>query len=136
MPIQDFAFWLGKFVLEVRKQNGREYPPKTLYSLVCCFKRHFEVNGVHDANPLNPGSTVFGNFMSTLYAEMKCLHATGLGVTTKQAEPIQPDEEAILWFKGLFGTHNAKALTNMVYFYNCKIFELWSYDEHRNLLHK
>ena len=22
MPIQDLAFWLGKFVLEVRKQNG------------------------------------------------------------------------------------------------------------------
>ena len=99
MPIQNFAFWLGKFVLEVRKQSRWEYPPKMLYSFVCCFKQHFEVAGVHDVNPLNPGSTVFGNFRSTLDAEMKRLHATGLGVTTKQTEPIQPDKEAILWFK-------------------------------------
>ena len=64
------------------------------------------------------------------------MHATGLRVTTKQAEPIQPDEEAILWFKGLFGTHKAKALTNTVYFYNRNFSGLQSYDEHRNLLHK
>ena len=37
MSVEDFAYWLGKFVLEVRKQDGSEYPPKTLYGLVCCF---------------------------------------------------------------------------------------------------
>ena len=30
MPVPDFAYWLGKFVLEIRKQTGTEYPPKTL----------------------------------------------------------------------------------------------------------
>ncbi len=64
---------------------------------------------------------------------MKRLHATGLGVATKQAEPISPDEEAILWANGLFGTYNAKVFTNTVYFYNCKIFSLRSFDEHRKL---
>ena len=42
MPVNDFAYWLGKFILEVRKRDGHEYPPKSLYALVCCFKRHFE----------------------------------------------------------------------------------------------
>ena len=36
----DLAYWLGKFVLEVRKKDGSEYPPKSLYALICCFKRH------------------------------------------------------------------------------------------------
>ena len=53
MPIEDLAYWLGKFVLEVPKQNGKEYPLKMLYCLICCFKRYFEQNGVHDVNPLD-----------------------------------------------------------------------------------
>ena len=134
MPVKDFAYWLGKFILEIRKRDGHEYPPKSLYALVCCFKRHFELSGVHDINPLSPGNAVFGDFRITLDAEMKRLHASGLGVRTKQAEPILPDEEAILWAKGLFGTHNAQVITNTVYFYNCKVFGLRSIDEHRNLL--
>ena len=133
MPIEDLAYWLGKFVLEVRKQNGREYPPKTLYGLICCFKRYFEQNGVHDVNPLDRGDARFGNFRTTLDAEMQRLYGIGVGVTTNQAEPISPDEEAILWAKGLLGTHNAKVLTNTVYFYNCKIFALRSYNEHHDL---
>ncbi len=58
---------------------------------------------------------------------MKRLHGTGLGVSKKQAEPISPDEEAILWAKGLFGTHNAQVHTNTLCI--CKVF----YNEHRNL---
>ncbi len=47
MPAEDLAYWLGKFVLEVRKKNGDYYPPKTIYALVCCFKRFYEQNGIH-----------------------------------------------------------------------------------------
>ena len=50
----DLAYWMAKFVLEVRKQNGSEYPPKTLYAVVCCFKRYYEQNGIHYINPLCP----------------------------------------------------------------------------------
>ena len=86
-----------------------------------------------DVNPLDRGDARFGNFRTTLDAEMQQLYGKGVGVTTNQAEPISPDEEAILWAKGLLGTHNAKVLTNTVYFYNCKIFALRSYDEHHDL---
>ncbi len=39
---ENLAYWMGKFVLEVRKKDGTEYPPKSLYALVCCFKRYLE----------------------------------------------------------------------------------------------
>ena len=71
IPPADLAYWMGKFVLEVRKKNGGEYPPKTLYALVCCFNRYYEQNGVHDVNPLSPSDARFGNFRVTLDAEMK-----------------------------------------------------------------
>ena len=133
MAPNDLAYWMGKFILEVRKKDGEEYPPKSLYALICCFKRFFEQNGVHDINPLCVANAVFGNFRATLDAEMKRFHGAGLGTTTKQAQPIPPDEEALLWSCGMFGTHNAKAILNAVYFYNCKVFGLRSYDEHCNL---
>ena len=97
------------------------------------FKGFFEENGVHNVNSLNVGNSRFGNFRATLDAEMKCLHGKGLGTNSKQAEPITADEESLLWTSGQLGTHSAKALLNTVYFYNCKVFGLRSYDEHRDL---
>ena len=47
----NLAYWMGKFVLEVRKKDGSEYPPKSLYALICCFKCLFEQNGAHNVNP-------------------------------------------------------------------------------------
>ena len=129
----DLAYWLGKFVLEVRKKDGSEYPPKSLYALVCCFKRFYEVNGIHGVNPLNIGDATFGNFRASLDAEMKRLHGEGFGTRSKQAEPTTPDEECLLWTSGQLGTHSATALLNTVYYYNCKVFGLRGYDEHRNL---
>ena len=69
----------------------------------------------------------------TLDAEMKRLHGLGLSTSSKQVEPITPDEEALLWTNQQFGTHCVMALINTVYYYNCKVFRLRSYDEHRNL---
>ena len=134
MPPTDFAYWIRKFTLEVRKADGSEYPPKSLYALVCCFKQFFEQNGIHGINPLNCDDVRFGDFRATLDSEMKRLHRLGLGANVQQAEPITDEEEALLWSSGQLGTHSAHTLLNSVYYYNCKIFALRSYDEHRKLL--
>ena len=133
IPVSDLAYWMGKFVLETRKTDGQEYPPKTLYALICCFKRYYEANGVHTVNPLDTDDPRFGGFRHSLDAEMQRLHAKGLGTRKRQADPITGDEEAILWSCGQLGSHSAHALVNTVYFYNCKVFGLRSYDEHHSL---
>ncbi len=84
-PVTDLANWLGKFVLETRKNDGQEYPPKSLYALVCCFKRYYEANGVHTVNPLDTDDLRFGGFRNSLDAEMQRLHAKGLGTRKRQA---------------------------------------------------
>ena len=48
MQVEDLVYWMSKFVLEARKADGSEYPPNTLYALVCCFKRYYEASSVHD----------------------------------------------------------------------------------------
>ncbi len=93
----------------------------------------YEHNGIHGINTLSPGDATFGNFKVTLDAEMKRLHGLELATSSKQAEPISPDEEALLWASGQFSTHNAQVMLNIVYYYNCKRFGLLSYDEHRSL---
>ena len=133
MKEADLAHWLTKFILEVRKTSGEEYPPKSLYALVRCFKRHFEQNRRYDVNPLDTTNVFFGDFRAVLDGEMKRLHATGLGSKVKQAEPITPDEETKLWVSGQLGLSIGRALLNTFYFYNCKVFGLRSFDEHRNL---
>ena len=30
MKPEEIAYWMGRFVLEIRKKDGTEYPPKTL----------------------------------------------------------------------------------------------------------
>ena len=75
MQVEDLAYWMSKFVLEARKADGSEYPPKTMYALVCCFKRYYEASGVHDVNPLDTADPRFGSFRQTLDAEMQRLHA-------------------------------------------------------------
>ena len=52
---------------------------------------------MHNINPLSTtDNAVFVDFRKTLDTEMKRLHGSGLGVSARRAEPITPDEEALL----------------------------------------
>lgn len=64
---------------------------------------------------------------------MKSLIELGIGCTTKQADPILPEDEAKLWDVGVFGKKNAEQLQKTIFFYACKIFGLRGCDEHHNL---
>ena len=69
---QDLQYWLIRFIHEVRKKNGLEYPPNTLHHIVSGIMHHIR----HDCGRpevdffKDPG---FSNFRSSLDAEMKRL---------------------------------------------------------------
>ena len=74
------SYWLSRFVLEVRRQNGEHHPPQTLYSMCCGLLRYVrevkpEINIFKDPQ--------YADFQRTLDAEMKRLRSTGLGVKPK-----------------------------------------------------
>ena len=127
------AFWLTRFIMEVRNVKGDEYPPKTLYQIVCGLLRHLREKGVHDKNFLDNKDPCFAEFYSVLDSRMKNLLQKGHGTTVKQADPITQEEEEKLWNLGVFGVSDPQALQYTVFFYACKLFGLRGCDEHRDL---
>ena len=122
--------WLSKFILEVRRRDGKPYPPQTLYSIICGLMRY-----VRELRPdINFFSgSHFAGLKRTLDAEMKRLRSLGLGVQKRQAEPISVSEENILWDKGLLGSNSPQTLLDTILFYCGLFFALRSGQEHRNL---
>ena len=69
---QSLDYWLSKFVMEVRRVDGKPYPPNSLYQLWCGIMRYAE-----ETKPdLNFFTAVeFLGFRRTLDAQMKRLNA-------------------------------------------------------------
>ena len=81
-------------MLEIRRHDGKEHSVTTQYQVSCGILRYIR--------ELTPQLNIFcdaasASFRQSFDAEMKRLKAGGLGVHTKQAEPITRDEEGLLW---------------------------------------
>ena len=131
MDTASLQYWLTHFILEVRKQNGSEYPPNTLHHLICGIMRFLRQNGRPEIDFFKNDS--FLEFRTSLDAEMKRLQSTGLGSKRKQAEPLTLAEEEQLWRKNILGDHSPQALLNTVIYMVGLYFALRSGDEHRQL---
>ena len=60
-------YGLTKFVMEVLKDSGERYPPRTVYGIVCGLKRYLEDrNGDEALNPLDADDKRYGK-LSTLF---------------------------------------------------------------------
>ncbi|CAC5366607.1 unnamed protein product [Mytilus coruscus] len=130
--VGDINQWMTRFVIETIRQDGKPYPPKTLYMLCVGILRHLRENEVH-INFLDEKDSQFYEFKRSLRARMTQLTAEGIGTTPKQAEPINQESEDILWEKNLLGNKSSKSVLNTMFFYNSKLFGLRGVDEHRNL---
>lgn len=124
---------LSKFVIKIRKQNGKEYARVTLHNIVSALLRLMRDNGLHENNFLDTQDIRFVNFRKKLDARLKQLTSKGIGTEPQQADPITAKEEEILWNKGQLGAGTSQSLINTVFYYNCKLFGLRGMDEHRSL---
>ena len=128
---EKLQYWLSRFVLEVRKKSGLEYPPNTLHHICCGLLRHLRENGRPEIDIFKEAS--FADFRATLDGEMKRLQSLGLGTKKRQAEPLTEAEENLLWSSGILGDHSPQALVDTIFFMNGIYFALRSGQEHRKL---
>ena len=131
LDCEQLQYWLSRFVLEVRKKSGLEYPPNTLHHICCGLLRHLGENGRPEIDIFKDSN--FADFRATLDGEMKCLQSLGLGTKKRQAEPLTEAEENLLWSSGVLGDHSPQALVDTIFFMNGIYFALRSGQEHRKL---
>ena len=91
-PVLDY--WLGKFILEVRKRDGSRYPRDSLVSIVA----GLNVNIKAQIGPVDifKGAR-FAKTQEALDLAMKLSTTEGVGSVKKQAEVITSKDEEKLW---------------------------------------
>ena len=88
MSKQEIAHILTRFVLEVRKKDGSVYPANSLHHIIAGLQRHIRASGCQvDLFK----EEVFGDFRSSLDAEMKRIQGLGVGMRVRRAEIITVD---------------------------------------------
>ena len=119
-----------RFLTEIKKLNGKEYPGKTLYDLVICLQFHLKSNGIswkllsHDD---------FKDIKFTLDNLMKECCAQRIGITVCKSEVLTHFHEEVFWSMGLLGVKDHCTLLNSVIYMLGKGFALRVGEEHRML---
>jgi len=90
MTKDELNFSIARFICEVRKENGEEYPGQTLYELVIQLQLFLEQNGLN-YKLLN--EDCFIQLKNTLDFVMKERASAGIGIEKRKALAITLDEE-------------------------------------------
>ncbi|XP_022095871.1 zinc finger MYM-type protein 2-like [Acanthaster planci] len=119
-----------RFICEVKKKNGKDYPGETLLELVICVQLYFELKGKSYKFLSDPD---FLQLRNTLDGLMKELAKAGFGICHKRAKEITVKEDDSLWQKSVFGSYNPTQLLNTLVYLIGLNFTLRGGQEHRNL---
>ena len=119
-----------RFLTEIKKRNGADFPGKTLYDIVICVQFHLETNGI---SWKLLGQDIFSDIRFTLDNLMKQRCEQGIGVRVCQAEILTQFHKEIFWSMGLLGTNDPSTLLNSVVFMLGKGLALRAGKEHRAL---
>ena len=81
--------------METRQDNGKPYPPRSIYLLPCGLYRVCKGNGV-PFNFLDKADSRFRDLHNTLDTVFSTLHAQGVGADKKSAPAISIEDEDLL----------------------------------------
>ena len=119
-----------KFLTEVKKVDGSEFPARTMYDIVICLQFWLESNGVI-WKLISDG--VFAELKFTLDNVMKSRHEAGIGNKVRKADVVNLSDEEILWSMGLLGTHSPQVLLDTLVYLIGMHCSLRAGKEHRSL---
>ena len=103
ITVESLVFGMRRFIIEVRKLDGEDFPPKTLYQIVLCVQFYCETEGI-TWQLLE--DEAFKELKFTLDNVMKQHTSSGIGIIVKKADIISKTDEDILWNRGILGSEN------------------------------
>ena len=112
MSAEEFNRYLSFFKAEVRRRDGKPYPPHSLHNISCGLLRVLRENGVYNKNILGSKDGRFNGFQKTLNSRIKELKQFRYGIHKKQAQYLSDAQENELWQKGSFVMLSAQSMLN------------------------
>jgi hypothetical protein len=125
--------WLCRYVLETRQENGSNYPPKSIYSLLCGIQRVTRENNV-PFSFLDKNDLRFKDLHRTLDSICSDLHSRGIGADVRSALVISYEHEDMFWQSGALGYCSPRILFYTMFFYAGLSFCLRGGQEQRDLI--
>lgn len=126
LTTDDLNFSLCLFVKEVRKPNGTEYAPDTIYYLCLGIQQYLYENGRIDNLFCDLFYDNFTNSLNEVCVKFASLYNESQYIVTRV-------EEEHLWESKQLGAHSPLVLLNTLMFFNTKHFALTTVEEHLQL---
>ena len=124
---------LQRFVSEARRADGTNYPPKTIYQILCGLLRYSRENHSDPINFLDRKDTRFKKLHATCDVIFRTLHEEGIGVERKSTPVVTKANEDKLWETGVLNTSTPTGLQRAVFYYIGKVCCIRGGEEQRNL---
>ncbi|XP_055387780.1 zinc finger MYM-type protein 3 isoform X3 [Condylostylus longicornis] len=126
MTADELSYSLCLFVKEVRKPNGTEYAPDTIYYLVLGIQQYLYENGRIDNIFTDPYYERFTDCLDEVAKKFSILYNDSQYIVTRV-------EEEHLWECKQLGAHSPHVLLSTLMFFNTKHFNLTTVEEHMQL---
>ena len=120
---------LEQFFIELRKQNGDDYEPDCLRTMLGALERHLK----EKKYPISLFGREFSSCKKVLDGKVRELRAAGKGKKPSKACSLTNDEEETLWNCGQLGAHNSRSLLNTVWWSVVQSFGMRGRDSHYSL---
>ncbi|XP_066248993.1 zinc finger MYM-type protein 3 [Euwallacea similis] len=126
LTADELNYSLCLFVKEVRKPNGQEYAPDTIYYLCLGIQQYLFENGRIDNIFCDPYYEKFTDCLDEVAKKFSVLYNDSHYIVTRV-------EEEHLWESKQLGAHSPHVLLSTLMFFNTKHFNLTTVDEHMQL---
>ena len=127
---ENFVYGLSRFIVETRKKDGSEFPPKTLKQIILLIQMYLKSLGfiyefLEDVS--------FAGLTNCLDNKMKLNASKGLGRKVRKAEPLEAYHIDALWKGGYLGDDQPQKLLDTMLVLVGINFGLRAGKEHRIL---
>ena len=129
-------FWLSRFVMEARREDGKPYPPSSINNILSGLYRFSKTcvpKGMVCPNFMNRKDPLFRDLTGAIQVRYRELRESGVGAMVRHAPVVTVEEEDRLWQSKVIGDHSPLALLSAIFFYVGKTFCIRGGDEQRLL---